>query len=81
MTEILRLIELNEIEQIRVTCKKCSVAIKFNISDLSFRMQCPRCGQNYNRLHESLIDLKNALAIRKECEIFDVHIELKSDNE
>ena len=78
MTEILNLIELNELEQLRVTCKKCGVAIKFDISDLSFSMKCPRCGEDYGRLHDALIDLKNALAIRKECKNFDVHFEMKT---
>jgi predicted RNA-binding Zn-ribbon protein involved in translation (DUF1610 family) len=79
MTENLRLIELNEIKNVRVTCKKCGVSVKLPVRDMSFKMKCPKCGEDYGRIHDSLIDLKNTLENRNASDKFDVHIELKDE--
>ncbi len=80
MTENLRLIELNEISDVRVTCCKCGVAVKLPIEDLSYKMKCPKCGEDYERIYDSLLDLKSALKNRSGNDNFEVHIELKDES-
>jgi len=79
MTENLRLIELNEIKNVRITCKKCNVAVKLPVEDMSFKMKCPKCGEDYGSIHNALLDLKGVLKNRDASDKFDVHIELKDE--
>ncbi len=79
MTESLRLIELNEIKQIRVTCQRCGTAIKLSIERLSHVTKCPECDADYYGLHSVLLDFKDMLKKRDEIKGFDVHIEMRND--
>lgn len=56
MTERLRLVEINEIKNIRVTCKRCSAALKMPVEDYVMISKCPRCGEEFGRLHDMFID-------------------------
>lgn len=76
MTELIRLIELDEVKNIRVTCNTCSVAVKIPVRDLGHKLKCPSCGKDYGIIYDSLLDLKEALLKRKGSKDFEVHIEL-----
>lgn len=79
MTERLKLIELNEIKQIRITCKKCGTAVKVGIDRLSHLNKCPECGADYYGLQGVLIDFRDVLKRRDEEKGFSVQIELPED--
>ncbi|TAL31577.1 MAG: hypothetical protein EPN93_17430 [Spirochaetes bacterium] len=79
MTEQLKLIEINEIKNIRVTCRRCSAALKMAVEDFKAIDKCPRCGEEYGRLRDMFIDLKNMLKNRDANDKFVVQIELDED--
>lgn len=76
MTEQLRLIELSEIRYIRVTCNRCAAALKMPVEDYVMISKCPRCGEEFGRLHDMFIDMKNVVKNRDADDKFVVHIEL-----
>lgn len=76
MTELLRLIEFNEIKNIRVTCLRCDFAVRVPVKDLNHAMACPNCGKEYDAVFDSLLDFKSALQKRAADKNFTVQVEL-----
>jgi rRNA maturation endonuclease Nob1 len=79
MTELLKLIELNEIRNVRITCKGCGTAVKLSVERLSHIDKCPECGADFYILRSVLIELKGMLKKRDDVDGFSVHIELRED--
>ena len=79
MTEHIQLIELNEIKNIRITCRKCNISLKMALEDYDIVKKCPRCGEEFGSLYDAFLDMKNALRIRSANDKFTVQIELPEE--
>jgi len=79
MTELVSLVELNEMKQIRVTCHRCGTAIRVRTDHLPVAKACPECGADFYGLYSVLMDFYSVLKKRADVKDFDVHIELVHD--
>ena len=79
MTECLKLIEMNEIRQIRITCNNCGTALKIRADKVMHVKRCPECDRDFEDLYNVMFDLKELLKRRADIKNFQVHIELSQN--